>query len=604
MPAQSALPFAPPVFDTVEKTHRARLLYRIAATAGVGTAAYSVAVPLFRPAALVGLFFTVPTLVLIVIAAMMIRRGLLAAAMWSLILTFWIMLTLIVATTGGVGAPAMGGYILLIMAAGLLMSRRHLIAITILCLVTVLGLYLGGQQDLLAHDAFSRGMVTAILLGMGSALIFLAMESLDETYGRTRQQAAVLQESEARYRLLVEQASDGIFLTDKDGNYIEVNPSGCTLLGYTREELLALRITDLIPEDVVAREPIDYEALQGGKVVLHERPLRRKDGTLIDTEISARVLPDGRMQGIVRDITMRKQTEEALRWLNMELETRVVERTMALEREMAEREQAEEEVRQLNEDLQRRALRLESANKALESFSYSVSHDLRAPLRAISGFAEILNRRYLDALDEEGKRFLEHIIGASARMDQLIRDLLNYARLGHEAVEHLSLSLELVFEQVSRTLALQIRSCHALVDLPGEPPRVSADPVLLQQVVLNLLENALTYSRPGVRPHIRVHCEVTPSHRVLIHITDNGLGILPAYQEKIFNVFQRLHSEEEYPGTGIGLAIVKKAVGLMGGDVRVQSAEGEGSTFTVELAAVHEAPGRDPLKAPSPHERR
>lgn len=267
------------------------------------------------------------------------------------------------------------------------------------------------------------------------------------------------------------------------------------------------------------------------------------------------------------EITERKRAEEAVRALNEELEERVRLRTVELERAYRD---------------------IQAANAELKSFSYSVSHDLRAPLRAIQGFASILDRRFSDQMTGQARRHLGNIIDASDRMDHLIEDLLRFSRIGRTKVERRPVALGSVLDEVAVDLRTRCAEAGIRLEIPaaGELPEVESDPTLLRQVFANILENAVTYHRPGAEggPWVKVEC-VCRTDRVILTVRDNGIGIDPQYHEKIFNVFQRLHSVQAYPGTGIGLATVKKALDLLGGRVRVESEPGAGSAFRVELPA-------------------
>ncbi len=248
-----------------------------------------------------------------------------------------------------------------------------------------------------------------------------------------------------------------------------------------------------------------------------------------------------------------------------------------LEREIAERKRAEEEI-------ERRADELGAANKELEAFSYSVSHDLRAPLRAMQGFAQALNEDFADRLGPVAQDYTRRIVAAACRMDTLIQDLLAYSRLSRAQMLLQPLDLRSVMAQIRTHTEGEFRDREASVEvaIPEAFPHVMAHPTTLVQVVTNLLTNAVKFVGPGVRPHVRVWAEERDEWGRL-WVEDNGIGIAPEHQDRIFRVFERLHGSETYPGTGIGLAIVAKGMERMGGRAGVESTPGKGSKFWIEL---------------------
>ncbi|MDO9508319.1 MAG: ATP-binding protein [Thermovirgaceae bacterium] len=249
---------------------------------------------------------------------------------------------------------------------------------------------------------------------------------------------------------------------------------------------------------------------------------------------------------------------------------------------------AERSLRDLTTELEQRVgqrtAELEGANEVLEAFAYSVSHDLREPLRAISGFAEIIARRHRDSLNEEARHYFDNILEASSRMDELITNLLAYSRLGKEVSPLKTIALSpLVAEILSESGSGQIARDAEIVVQP-DLPVVTGNRTLLRQILSNLIENALKYRRGGVSHRVEIGAAMEGS-RVVVRVSDNGIGIATEHHDRIFNIFQRLHSPDDSAGTGIGLAIVKKAVELMGGTVGVESRPGEGSVFWVKLPA-------------------
>lgn len=252
-----------------------------------------------------------------------------------------------------------------------------------------------------------------------------------------------------------------------------------------------------------------------------------------------------------------REAEDRLRSLNAELERKVEERTQELRATMAE----------------------------LEAFAYSVAHDLRAPLRAMRGFGQVLLEEHASTLDAEARDYLARIAAASAQLDALIQDLLEYTRIGRAGVRLEEIALETFLTELLRQTAPELREARADVRLEGPFPRVRADPVILAQIVRNLLSNAVKFVAPGVAPQVTLRAE-SVADRVRLWVEDNGIGIPPQHRERIFRVFERLHRAEDYPGTGIGLAIVRRGIERMGGRVGVESEVGRGSRFWIELEAA------------------
>lgn len=242
----------------------------------------------------------------------------------------------------------------------------------------------------------------------------------------------------------------------------------------------------------------------------------------------------------------------------------------------------ERQVLERTAELAQRTAELQERSQQLEAFSYSVSHDLRAPLRAIHGFAEILARRHATVLDEQGRHFLDNIVVASAHMGRLIEDLLTYSRLGRSAIQLKPIALTDVMDIVIRNLTARASENGVLIEVASDLPFVMGDRTLLSQIFTNLLDNAITYCRPDIPGLVTLGWK-EEAGEVTISVSDNGIGIDPAHFEKIFEVFQRLHTQEQYPGTGIGLAVVMRAAQLMRGAVCVESSLGMGSTFHVAL---------------------
>jgi signal transduction histidine kinase len=259
------------------------------------------------------------------------------------------------------------------------------------------------------------------------------------------------------------------------------------------------------------------------------------------------------------DITERKRAEEALNQLNAELEQRVADRTSALD----------------------------SKARELETFTYSVAHDLKAPLRGIEGYSRLLLEDHLDGLDEEGRAFLGAIRRSTERMNQLIDDLLAYSRIERRALSSEPIELLPFVETLveERRTELKERRINLTMEVNGSV--VIADAAGLSQALRNYLDNAIKFTSETSEPRIEVGAEETEKS-CRLWVRDNGVGFDMKYHDRIFEIFQRLHRLEDYPGTGIGLAIVRKAMERMGGRAWAESGEGRGATFYLEITKQHD----------------
>jgi signal transduction histidine kinase len=236
-----------------------------------------------------------------------------------------------------------------------------------------------------------------------------------------------------------------------------------------------------------------------------------------------------------------------------------------------------EHLQRVNEQMAQHAEELIRINQELESFSYSVSHDLRAPLRAISGFARLLKEGYNDKLDEEGKRILEIISSNGMKMGKLIDDLLAFSRLGRKELEKKKINMNELMKNVLVDIEKTVKH-HAIIDIE-DLPDVQSEETLMHQVLYNLVANAIKYSSKKEKPVIRIGCYSDKKEGNIFFVKDNGVGFDMSYYDKLFGVFQRLHSVEDFEGTGIGLAIVHRIVAKHGGKIWAESKAGEGAVF-------------------------
>ncbi len=369
--------------------------------------------------------------------------------------------------------------------------------------------------------------------------------------------------------IIVETSDDAIISKDLNGIIMTWNQGAERIFGYTALEAVGQPITILMPPERYDEEPGILGRIRKGERIDHyETVRRRKDGTLIDISLTVSPVRDeeGRIIGaskIARDITLRKRADKELRAtrdelsrLNAELEQRVHERTTSLTEAITQ----------------------------MEEFSYTVSHDLRAPARAMMGYARIVLEDFGQHLHPEAKDYLERIIRGGARMDRLIQDILTYSRLSRRQLELRPVSLDRLLPDIVQQFP-QMQPPSAFITIHGPLLDVQGHESLLAQAISNLLTNAVKFVPPREVPRVTVRTE-SHSTNVRLWVEDNGIGIKPEHQRRIFGVFERLPTETPYEGTGIGLAIVRRAVEKMGGCVGLESDGLTGSRFWLELPAA------------------
>ena len=331
-----------------------------------------------------------------------------------------------------------------------------------------------------------------------------------------------------------------------------------------------------------------------GEFCRYDTRVRGVGGELMDIDFAIAPLYDdaGTLTHLIPSamvITERVRAEAQVRALNAELEHRVIERTTELVEAIKRLRESEHSVRQLNAELLHRAEELQASVQEVEAFSYSVSHDLRAPLRAVQGFSQALLEDYGPSLDAKGQDFAQRIVASAARMDTLIQDLLAYSRLSRVELKIQQIGLSKVVSEALNQLQAEIKQRGARITVTEPLPNVWAHEVTLVQVVANLFSNAIKFVPRGATPEVRVWADASGG-RTQLWVEDNGIGIPPEHKERIFRVFERLHGVETYPGTGIGLAIVKKAMERMGGRCGVDCETSKGARFWVEWATIEEMP--------------
>ncbi|MDB4908437.1 MAG: putative sensor/response regulator hybrid [Gemmatimonadetes bacterium] len=366
-------------------------------------------------------------------------------------------------------------------------------------------------------------------------------------------------------RSLIESNIDALMTIDPRGIITDVNRQTEALTGCTRDELIGAPFRNYFTDSNRA-SLIIQQVLEAGTVADYELTARNLDGTL--TEVSCNASTFHNRERVVQGVFASARDMTAMRR---------VERTLQ-----------ESEIQRARDAAH--AQELAEVNQELEAFSYSVSHDLRAPLRHIHGYVEMLRRITRDQLPEKATRYLQTITDASVEMGELIDDLLAFSKVGRAEVVASHVELDTLVEEVIARLEMATRD-RAIEWRIAHLPRVAGDAALLRQVLANLLDNAVKYTRDRRPAVIEIGCAGEEHGRAILFIRDNGAGFDMTYAHKLFGVFQRLHRAEEFEGTGIGLATVRRVIGRHGGRVWAEGKLGEGATFYFTLAlggAAHE----------------
>ena len=386
-----------------------------------------------------------------------------------------------------------------------------------------------------------------------------------------KQAERAVRESEQQFRIAFDNAPTGMSLLGPDGfTYLAVNPLLCEMFGYTKEEFLGNSISLVThPDDVErSKEWVRKKHNDEPCEPSFEKRYIHKDGHIVWGLVRAQWIKneDGSHRMAIAhilDITERKLAEAEIRRLNQELEQRVAERTA----------------------------QLEAANKELEAFSYSVSHDLRAPLRHVTGYVNLLNAHAGATLDAEGHRLLSTLADAAQRMGTLIDDLLAFSRVGRAPMRLAPISVNQLVEECRQEFAPDLKGRSIEWVIPSLP-EVVGDRALLKQVLLNLLGNAVKYTRKRADARIEMGCQPGDAEWQFF-VRDNGIGFNMKYVNKLFGVFQRLHSNAEFEGTGIGLANVRRVIQRHGGRAWAEGELSRGAIFFFTL----------PMQTPLPQQR-
>jgi PAS domain S-box-containing protein len=373
-----------------------------------------------------------------------------------------------------------------------------------------------------------------------------------------------LRRANAYNRSLIEASLDPLVTISPDGKITDVNETTVKVTGVARGKLIGSNFSNYFTEPEQARAGY-REVFERGSVTDYPLTIRHESGELTDVLFNASVYrgSDGNVLGVfaaARDITERKRAEIEIRKLNDELEQRVAQRTTELE----------------------------ASNKELEAFTYSVSHDLRAPLRHVEGFSKLLQEEHGNELSADAQDYVSTIRESVLQMGVLIDDLLNLARVGRKELKVQVAGLNSLVEEVVGDL--QQANPHRQLDWRIQTlPFVECDPALLKQVFVNLLSNAVKFTRPRNPAVIEVGTCRQDDHTA-IYVRDNGVGFSMKYADKLFGVFQRLHRSEDFEGTGVGLATVQRIIRKHGGQVWAEGKLDQGATFHFTLGSLNEQP--------------
>lgn len=403
------------------------------------------------------------------------------------------------------------------------------------------------------RSLISEAMVDAALLVafVSPALYFFLFRPLALHIREREQIEDVLHKNEEeQFKIMIRTSLDAFLVTDLQGHILEANDAYCNMMGYSREELLKMNMADLEAADAPGITASHIENLLETGSNRFEARKRRKDGRIQIVEVSSNYsnLSGGRIYSFLRDITERKQTE-------------------------AQRDRLMREI--------------ESANEELKNFAYVVSHDLKAPLRAISSLADWISTDYADKFDDEGRAQMRLLISRVHRMDGLIDGILLYSRVGQVKETMVAVDLNRLVRDVIDSLAPP--ACITIT-IDNPLPTVMTEPTRIQQVFQNLLSNAIRYmDKPEGR--IRISCSAEGA-LWKFSVADNGPGIKQQHFGKIFQLFQTLAPRDRVESSGVGLALVRKIVEMYGGHVWVESAVGEGSTFFFTMPGTFSTPNQ------------
>jgi PAS domain S-box-containing protein len=401
------------------------------------------------------------------------------------------------------------------------------------------------------------------------------------------------------FRVLFEKAPGRYLVLDRHFFILAASDDYLELTNTRREDIVGQHLFDVFPDNRatgVRNLRSSLERVLRDRVTdvmaLQEYEVRRPDGAIEKRYWSPCNRPimgaDSEVEYVIHcvedvtDFVLRRQAREeggAKQPHAPGLETEIFSRTQELGA-------ANQQLKDANEELAMRTAELNDSLQTMQTFTYTIAHDLRGPLRALTSFSALVLADYGEKLDETGQDYLRRIDSASRQMDRLVSDLLAYGQLTHVDVTAIPISLDQAVAKVLQDLGPELREAKAEVQVQPALGTVIGNSVLLNQVLMNLIDNALKFMPPDRTPHVKIDSQPAGDRRVRLRISDNGIGIAPQYHGRVFDLFARLHKASEYAGTGVGLALVKKAMERMMGNVGLESAPGSGCTFWLEFRAA------------------
>ncbi|HDP95138.1 MAG TPA: transporter substrate-binding domain-containing protein [Candidatus Aminicenantes bacterium] len=443
-----------------------------------------------------------------------------------------------------------------------------------------------------------------LLLMIALGTLFILRKEVKRRTRELHREIAERKKSEADLRRIADNVTDVVFATDLNLNTTYISPSVQNLVGIPAADYIHKNAKERHPPQTLQKmqsllqEELKKEKNPGiakGRTLIIEGEHYTVDGGIIAVSMHVSFIRDetGRpigLLGVTSDITERKRSERELRKLKDELEIKVAERTRELSEKVGKLDKSQramlymvEDLNAITNELKDERGRLEESYREMEAFSYSVSHDLRAPLRAIEGFSRFLQEDYAEKLDDEGKRFIETIRQNTVKMDTLISELLNLSRTSRQSIKTTSVNMKALVESILEQTFDEKDTREFAVTIDALP-RASCDIELVKQIWVNLIGNALKYTSGSQVKKIRIGGREEGNNAVYF-IRDTGVGFDGRYKEKLFGVFQRLHPERDFKGTGVGLAIVQRIVHRHGGRVWAEGEPGKGATFFFTLPA-------------------